>query len=85
MSKKTNQVEWSWKRVKQAGVKPSDRISFSMVTLHDDSAVLFGGVYDQEDEEMDDDDEDEPSNSNFFNDLYKLDLVNHKWTQLILR
>lgn len=54
-----------------------------MVTLHDDTAVLFGGVYDQDDQ--DDMDEDDESNSNFFNDLYKLDLASHKWSQITLR
>ena len=32
--------------MKQGGLKPSERISFSMVTLHDETAILFGGVYD---------------------------------------
>lgn len=88
MNKKTSQLEWCWRRVKQAGMKPSDRISFSMIPIQDESSVLFGGVYDQDDDanaDEDDDDEDEVSNSNFFNDLYKLDLVNHKWSQLTLR
>lgn len=89
MSKKTNQVEWCWRRVKQSDMKPSDRISFSMIPLYDETAVLFGGVYDQDkDADEDDDDEDEEddtSNSSFFNDLYKLDLINYKWTLLNLR
>lgn len=89
MNKKTSQLEWCWRRVKQSGMKPSDRISFSMIPIQDESSVLFGGVYDQDDDanadDDDDDDEDDVSNSNFFNDLYKLDLVNHKWTQLTLR
>lgn len=84
MSKKTNQTEWCWKRVKQTGAKPTERVSFSTITISEDNALLFGGVFDQDVDE-EDDDEENISNSNFFNDLYKLDLVNFKWTQLSLR
>ena len=52
-----------------------------MVTLHDDCAIFFGGVFDNQN---DDHDEDE-AESTFFNDIYKLDLVSHKWTCLTLR
>ena len=45
--KGTDKVEWTWKKVKHSGLKPSDRISFSMITLHDDTSILFGGVFDQ--------------------------------------
>lgn len=62
-------------------MKPTDRISFSMVTLHDDSALLFGGVYDNPNDEHDEDEAD----SVFFNDIYKLDLTSYKWTCLTLR
>ena len=75
-------MEWCWKRVKQTGLKPSDRISFSTITLLDDTAILFGGVFDQD--EIGDEDEDE-AESLFYNDLYKLDLSNYKWSKLILR
>lgn len=34
---------------------------------------------------MDDDDDEEEASSIFYNDLYKLDLTNFKWTQLQLR
>jgi hypothetical protein len=78
--KKTGLTEWSWSKVKQTGLKPSERISFSMVTLHDDSAILFGGVFDNQNT-----DEDEEADSLFFNDLYKLDLASFKWTCLTLR
>lgn len=81
-TKKNEKVEWCWKRAKQSGVKPSERISFSMIPLHDDTALLFGGVFDQD--ELDIDEEDE-SSSNFYNDLYKLDLSSFKWTNLNLR
>ncbi len=74
-------TEWSWQKVKQTGMKPTDRISFSMVTLHDDSALLFGGVYDNPNDEHDEDEAD----SVFFNDIYKLDLTTYKWTCLALR
>ena len=47
MNKKNEKLEWTWRKVKQTGLKPSDRISFSMITLHDDTAILFGGVFDQ--------------------------------------
>ena len=43
-------------------------------------------VCDDEDDDDDDDDEDEnKANSLFFNDLYKLDLTNYKWTLLKLK
>lgn len=45
-AKKDGKTEWIWKKCKQTGAKPSVRCSFSMITLNDDSAVLFGGVYD---------------------------------------
>jgi len=79
--KKTGVSEWAWQKVKQTGLKPSERISFSMVTLHDDSAILFGGVYDNSNDEHDEDEAD----SVFFNDIYKLDLTSYKWTCLSLR
>ncbi len=44
--KKNEKVEWCWKKVKQGGAKPTERISSSMVTLHDETAILFGGVHD---------------------------------------
>lgn len=44
--KKNEKIEWSWKRVKQSGLKPTERISFSMITINDDTALLFGGVHD---------------------------------------
>jgi hypothetical protein len=47
VKKSTEKLEWTWKKVKQGGNKPSDRISFSMITLHDDTSILFGGVFDQ--------------------------------------
>lgn len=58
-----------------------------MVTINDDTALLFGGVYDlkDDDDEVDDDEDEEKANSVFFNDLYKLDLSSHKWTQLKLK
>ncbi len=31
--KKNDKIEWSWKRAKQTGMKPSERVSFSMVTI----------------------------------------------------
>ena len=46
LAKKDNKVEWSWRKVKQGGQRPSERISYAMVTISDDSALLFGGVYD---------------------------------------
>ncbi len=33
----------------------------------------------------DEDDDEEGSSSIFYNDLYKLDLTNHKWSPLVLR
>ncbi len=87
--KKNDKTEWSWKRVKQTGLKPTERISFSMITINEDTALLFGGVYDLKDEDDDDDDDDDEdenkANSLFFNDLYKLDLTNYKWTLLKLK
>lgn len=72
--------------MKQSGVKPTERVSFSTIVINEDVAILFGGVFDQDDDaNMDEDDDDDMSNSIFFNDIYKLDLVNHKWTQLNLR
>ena len=33
----------------------------------------------------DEDDDEEGSSSIFYNDLYKLELTNHKWSPLVLR
>ena len=80
--------EWFWKRCKQSGLKPTERISFSMITICEDTALLFGGVYDLKDNDSDDDEDEEDedkANSLFFNDLYKLDLTSYKWTLLKLK
>lgn len=45
-TKKDGKNEWIWKKCKQTGAKPSNRCSFTMITSSDDSAYLFGGVFD---------------------------------------
>lgn len=86
-ARKTGQMEWFWKKAKQGGVKPSERLSYSMITISDETALLFGGVHDlKDDEDMNDDDDDEEGASSiFYNDLYKLDLTTQKWSPLHLR
>ena len=46
--KKNDKVEFVWRKAKQSGYKPSERISSSMIAIKDDVAFLFGGVHDNE-------------------------------------
>ena len=94
-------------------MKPSERISSTMIPTGDDTGYMFGGVHDlvswrpartdcwssisheplrqEEDEDENEESDDEIENavekvkSYFYNDLYKLDLVNHKWSLVNLK
>lgn len=68
---------WEWNKVKKIGMPPGPRAGFSMC-VHKKRALLFGGVVDMEvkgDVMM----------SLFLNELYGLQLDNHRWYPLELR
>lgn len=67
-----------WERIARAGMAPSKRASFSMVT-HKASAYMFGGVADEEAKGG------EVIVSNFFNELYQLNLAQGRWYPVALR
>ncbi|KAK7474033.1 hypothetical protein BaRGS_00034743, partial [Batillaria attramentaria] len=70
-------AKWRWVPVKQSGVKPSPRSSMSAVVAPGNRGVLFGGVFDEEDEEQ--------LEGTFFNDMFSLDLDKGQWFSVQLR
>lgn len=67
-----------WERVPKQGMAPSLRSSFAMVP-HENAAVLFGGAADEEAKKG------EVIVSNFFNDLYQLNLTQGRWYPVAMR
>jgi formylglycine-generating enzyme required for sulfatase activity len=67
-----------WERKPKAGMAPSTRASFAM-TLHKTKAVLFGGAADEEGKRG------EVLVSNFFNDLYQLNLAQWRWYPVAMK
>jgi Galactose oxidase, central domain len=67
-----------WERKPKAGMAPSKRASFAMVS-HKTRAVLFGGTADEEGKGG------EVLVSNFFNDLYQLNLSQWRWYPVAMR
>lgn len=70
--------EGKWERKAKAGMAPSKRASFAMA-LHKARAVLFGGTADEEGKGG------EVLVSNFFNDLYQLNLSQWRWYPVAMR
>ncbi|RUS84183.1 hypothetical protein EGW08_008070 [Elysia chlorotica] len=71
-------VKWKWQPVKQSGIRPSPRSGMSGTVVAPGKALLFGGVFDQEED-------DEDLEGNFFNEFWSLDLSNGKWFSVDLR
>ncbi|XP_014674445.1 PREDICTED: kelch domain-containing protein 4-like isoform X1 [Priapulus caudatus] len=69
---------WKWTLVKQCGVRPTPRCGFSLATLPNNRAVVFGGVLDTEED-------DEELLGTCLNDFYQLDLIKGKWQDLELK
>lgn len=67
-----------WERLPKQGMAPSLRSSFALVP-HKNSAVLFGGAADEEAKKG------EVIVSNFFNDLYQLNLAQARWYPVAMR
>ncbi|XP_069824699.1 kelch domain-containing protein 4 isoform X2 [Dendropsophus ebraccatus] len=63
--------KWMWSRLNPSGVKPTPRTGFSMVVGPNNRSILFGGVYDEEEEET--------IEGDFFNDLYFYDQGKNRW------
>ncbi|KAG8562524.1 hypothetical protein GDO81_015710 [Engystomops pustulosus] len=63
--------KWAWSRMNPSGVKPTPRTGFSMAVGPNNRSVLFGGVYDEEEEET--------IEGDFFNDLYFYDQGKNRW------
>lgn len=66
-----------WERVKKVGMAPSKRASFGMVT-HRGRALLFGGVTDRAGAG-------DKMYSELHDELYQLDLDNHRWRPVALK
>uniref|UniRef100_A0A8C5WCI5 Kelch domain containing 4 n=1 Tax=Leptobrachium leishanense TaxID=445787 RepID=A0A8C5WCI5_9ANUR len=60
-----------WSRISPSGVKPTPRTGFAMGLGPNNRSVLFGGVYDEEEEES--------IEGDFFNDIYFYDLGKNRW------
>ncbi|GFR85583.1 kelch domain-containing protein 4-like [Elysia marginata] len=72
-------AKWKWQPVKQSGVRPTPRSGMSgTVVAPGNRALLFGGVFDQEDD-------DEDLEGNFFSELWSLDLGKGKWFPVDLK
>ncbi|XP_038662452.1 kelch domain-containing protein 4 isoform X1 [Scyliorhinus canicula] len=63
--------KWTWVRINPTGVKPSPRSGFSLAVSPNNRAILFGGVYDEEEEE--------DIQGEFFNDIYIYDIEKNRW------
>ncbi|XP_014340057.1 kelch domain-containing protein 4 isoform X2 [Latimeria chalumnae] len=68
---KEGEEKWIWSRISASGVKPSSRSGFSLAVGPNNRVVLFGGVYDEEEEEE--------IEGDFFNDIYFYDMVKNRW------
>ncbi|XP_067652139.1 kelch domain-containing protein 4-like [Haliotis asinina] len=71
-------VKWRWTTVKQGGKHPSTRCGISLAVAPGNRAVLFGGVFDE-------DENDEQMKSVFYNDMYLLELEKGRWHTIALR
>ncbi|KAK3757981.1 hypothetical protein RRG08_058293 [Elysia crispata] len=72
-------TKWKWQPVKQSGARPTPRSGMSgTVVAPGNKALLFGGVFDQEDD-------DEDLEGNFFNEFWSLDLNKGKWFPVDLK
>ncbi|KAM5138519.1 kelch domain-containing protein 4 [Mantella aurantiaca] len=63
--------KWTWSRLNPSGVKPNPRTGFAMAVGVNNRSVLFGGVFDEEEEES--------MEGDFFNDLYFYDQAKNRW------
>jgi len=73
---KNNVTKYKWVCVKQTGIRMSPRCGASAALIQPaaNQALMFGGVYDN-----DNDDEEEDLHGTFYNDLFALDLEKLHW------
>ncbi|XP_048461681.1 kelch domain-containing protein 4 isoform X1 [Rhincodon typus] len=69
--------KWAWVRINPTGLKPSPRSGFSLAVAPNNRAILFGGVYDEEEEE--------DLQGEFFNDIHIYDMVKNRWFAVKLK
>lgn len=65
-----------WERVKKAGMAPTPRTSFSLVT-HKKSTVLFGGIFDREGAG-------DRLYSTLYNDAFRFNMDSRRWFPLVI-
>nr|DBA16740.1 TPA: hypothetical protein GDO54_002282 [Pyxicephalus adspersus] len=63
--------KWTWARLNPSGVKPNPRTGFAMAVGVNNRSILFGGVFDEEEEES--------IEGDFFNDIYFYDQAKNRW------
>ncbi|PIO38435.1 hypothetical protein AB205_0109870 [Aquarana catesbeiana] len=63
--------KWTWTRLNPSGVKPNPRTGFAMAVGVNYRSILFGGVFDEEEEES--------IEGDFFNDIYFYDQAKNRW------
>nr|XP_033797185.1 kelch domain-containing protein 4 [Geotrypetes seraphini] len=68
---KEKEDKWVWSRVNASGMKPSPRTGFSVAVGPGGRSVLFGGVYDEEEEDS--------IEGDFFNDIYFYEMEKSRW------
>ncbi|KAL4541299.1 hypothetical protein Ndes2437B_g05679 [Nannochloris sp. 'desiccata'] len=68
---------YTWEKVKKAGMAPTPRTSFGLVT-HKTRAVFFGGVHDREGGG-------DRLYSELFNEAYQFNMVSRRWFPLAMR
>ncbi|XP_030058572.1 kelch domain-containing protein 4 [Microcaecilia unicolor] len=68
---KEKEDKWVWSRLNASGMKPSPRTGFSVAVGPGSRSILFGGVYDEEEEES--------IEGNFFNDIYFYEMEKSRW------
>jgi hypothetical protein len=73
-----NLTDYTWERVKKAGVAPGPRSGFTLAT-HRNRAILFGGCVDHETKGG------EVMVSEFYNEVYSFAMDTRRWFPLALR
>jgi hypothetical protein len=74
----SDKIKLKWQQVKQTGSRPSPRSSCTLISTAPNSALLFGGVFDEEED-------DETVKGKFYNEMYSLELDKGRWHLLSLR
>jgi hypothetical protein len=70
-------LKWKWVSTKPGGTKPSPRCGFSVVVTAPNKALMFGGVYDEEEHE-------DQLKGAFYGDMYQLEVDKGRWYPLMV-